>query len=98
MHAHSHGTADEVFAPEDAVNEILNEVQEDMTALAEDARAFPLQCSRRDRSLRRPQPLASPQAWTPPAVTPSRAPVPPPDIERPCYRVCQSLMMFPSWT
>ena len=32
-----------MFAPEDAVNEILNEVQEDMTALAEDARAFPLQ-------------------------------------------------------
>jgi hypothetical protein len=72
-----HGTAD-VFAPEDAVNEILNEVQEDMTALAEDARAFPLESARQIASAS--QPLASPQAWTPPAVTPSRAPVPPPDI------------------
>ena len=31
------------FAPEDAVKEILNEVQEDMSALAEDARTLPLQ-------------------------------------------------------
>jgi hypothetical protein len=31
------------FAPEDAVKEILNEVQEDMSALAEDARSLPLQ-------------------------------------------------------
>ena len=30
------------FAPEDAVKEILNEVQEDMSALAEDARTLPL--------------------------------------------------------
>jgi uncharacterized protein DUF4115 len=31
------------FAPEDVVKEILNEVQEDMSALAEDARTLPLQ-------------------------------------------------------
>ncbi|HET9569055.1 MAG TPA: hypothetical protein VFP16_11835 [Vicinamibacterales bacterium] len=31
------------FAPEDAVKQILNEVQEDMSALAEDARTLPLQ-------------------------------------------------------
>jgi uncharacterized protein DUF4115 len=36
-------TAPESLVPEDAVNEILNEVHEDMAALAEDARALPLQ-------------------------------------------------------
>ena len=38
----SEGAVD-AFAPEDAVNDILNEVQEDMSALAEDARTLPLQ-------------------------------------------------------
>jgi hypothetical protein len=37
------GIAASASAPEDAVNEILNEVQDEITALAEDARTLPLQ-------------------------------------------------------
>ncbi len=40
------GTATDALVPEDAVNEILNDVQDDITALAEDARALPLQAVR----------------------------------------------------
>lgn len=54
----------EAFAPEDAVNEILNEVQEDMSALAEDARALPLQVVPPVRQIAAPAPPLSP----PPAI------------------------------
>jgi hypothetical protein len=37
------GTATDALVSEDVVNEILNDVQDDMTALAEDARTLPLQ-------------------------------------------------------
>lgn len=42
------------FAPEDAVKEILNEVQEDMSALAEDARTLPLQAVPQVRQIAAP--------------------------------------------
>ena len=76
------GTAADRFAPEDAVNEILNEVHEDMTSLAEDAKALPLQAVTPARQIvSAPQPpRVSQQSWTPPPVAPSRAPVLPPDI------------------
>jgi hypothetical protein len=49
------------FAPEDAVKEILNEVQEDMSALAEDARALPLHAVPQLRQIAAP-PLPQPQS------------------------------------
>jgi hypothetical protein len=42
------------FAPEDVVKEILNEVQEDMSALAEDARTLPLQAVPQVRQITAP--------------------------------------------
>ncbi len=57
----------QAFAPEDAVNEILSEVQEDMTALAEDARALPLRAPYQVRQITAP----SPPAITPPAIVPT---------------------------
>ena len=68
----------EMFAPEDAVNEILNEVQEDISALAEDARALPLQAVQVRRIAAPPPPPPSPppvfSASTP--HTPTVAPPP----------------------
>jgi Domain of unknown function (DUF4115) len=49
------------FAPEDAVKAILNEVQEDMSALAEDARALPLQAVPQLRQIAAP-PLSPSQS------------------------------------
>jgi len=57
----------QAFAPEDAVNEILSEVQEDMTALAEDARALPLRTAYQVRQIAAPPP----PAITPPAIAPT---------------------------
>jgi uncharacterized protein DUF4115 len=82
----------DVFAPEDAVNEILNEVHGDMTALAEDAKALPLKAVPPVRQIgsssTAPPPLASgsplraPQISVAPPVTPSspRPSAPPPDV------------------
>jgi hypothetical protein len=50
----------DAFAPEDAVNEILNEVQEDMSALAEDARTLPLQAVPQLRQIAAPPPPSQP--------------------------------------
>jgi len=47
------------FAPEDVVKEILNEVQEDMSALAEDARTLPLQAVPQLRQITAPPPPPS---------------------------------------
>ena len=82
----------DVFAPEDAVNEILNEVHDDMTALAEDAKALPLKAVPPVRQIgpssTASPPLASgstlraaPISMAPP-VTPSspRPSAPPPEI------------------
>jgi outer membrane biosynthesis protein TonB len=63
-------SAVEAFAPEDAVNEILNEVQDDITALAEDARALPLQAVPQVRQIAPPP--------SPPEPTVFAAPPPPP--------------------
>jgi hypothetical protein len=81
----------EAFAPEDAVNEILNEVQDDITALAEDARALPLQTAPQVRQIAAPAPPPSPPVFVsstpaPTIVTPRaeprvetpRPPAPPP--------------------
>jgi len=67
------------FAPDDAVNEILNEVQEDMTALAEDAKALPLQAVPQMRQITAapiaPSPVAPPSiAAAPIAPAPITAP------------------------
>ena len=76
----------EVFAPEDAVNEILNEVHNDMTALAEDAKTLPLQAVPQTRQIASPPSPPSPPAGTqsfrpsPIAAVPSRPTPPPPDI------------------
>lgn len=75
------------FAPEDAVNEILNEVQADMTALAEDARALPLQAVPQLRQIAPPPaPMASlaPVVLAPPAAAPTIA-TPTPKIETPTF-------------
>lgn len=50
----------DAFAPEDAVNEILNEVQDDITALAEDARALPLQAVPPAKQIAAPPPPPPP--------------------------------------
>ena len=52
------------FAPEDAVKQILNEVQEDMSALVEDARTLPLQAV---PQLRQIAPPPSPPSQSVPA-------------------------------
>ena len=76
----------EVFAPEDAVNEILNEVHSDMTALAEDAKTLPLQAVPQIRQIASPPSPSSPPAGTqsfrpsPIAAVPLRPTPPPPDI------------------
>jgi hypothetical protein len=79
------------FAPEDAVNEILNEVQEDMTALAEDARALPLQAVPQLRQITAPPAPITPMApvvLAPPVAAPTIAPPPPPPkIEAPTFAV-----------
>jgi hypothetical protein len=70
------GSSD-VFAPEDAVNEILTEVQDDMTALTEDAKSLPLKAVPPVRQIgpslssvaapsSRPVPVAPPSPWPPP--------------------------------
>jgi hypothetical protein len=56
----------EVFAPEDAVNEILNEVHDDMTALAEDAKTLPLQAVPQIRQISPPASPSSQSAGTQP--------------------------------
>jgi hypothetical protein len=75
----------EIFAPEDAVNEILNEVHDDMTALAEDAKTLPLQAVHQVRQISAPSSSSSPAVSqplrTPPAASSSpRTPPPQPDI------------------
>ena len=70
----------EVFAPEDAVNEILNEVHDDMTALAEDAKTLPLQTAPQIRQISPPAPPSSQSAGTQPFRQPPIAaprPTPP---------------------
>lgn len=69
------------FAPEDAVNEILNEVQADMTALAEDAKALPLQAVPQIRQIAAaPPPPVAPPVLAAPMPAP---PVPEPTIAAP---------------
>ena len=82
----------DVFAPEDAVNEILSEVHDDMTALAEDAKTLPLKAVPTVRQIgpssTAPPPRASGSTLraapvsVAPAVTPSsaRPSAPPPEI------------------
>jgi hypothetical protein len=80
----------DAFAPEDAVNEILNEVQDDMTALAEDAKAVPLQAIPQMRQIAAPAPtivtpkLEKIETSTIPtslfAAPLPRTPAPPPDV------------------
>jgi hypothetical protein len=69
------------FVPEDAVNEILSEVQEDMSALAADAKALPLQALPQVRQIAAPLPSVAP----PPPVAPQvqAAPEPEPTIVTP---------------
>jgi len=64
--AHLHGATIETFAAETAVNEILNEVQDEITALAEDARTLPLQNAPVARQI-----TAAPAPPPPTVVTPS---------------------------
>ena len=76
----------QVFAPEDAVNEILNEVREDMTALAEDAKALPLHVGPQVRQIGPPSSSSSPASGPQPlrtsplASSPPRTLPPKPDI------------------
>ena len=84
--------ATDVFAPEDAVNEILNEVHDDMTALAEDAKTLPLKAVPPVRQIgpssATPPPVASgstlrttPTSVAPPVTLSSPRPsAPPPEI------------------
>ena len=84
--------ATDVFAPEDAVNEILNEVHDDMTALAEDAKTLPLKAVPPLRQIgpssATPPPVASgstlraaPTSVAPPVTLSSPRPsAPPPEI------------------
>ncbi len=78
--------ATDVFAPEDAVNEILNEVHEDMTALAEDARALPLQAVPPLRQIAAPSGEIAPEPLPQPSFAPAimsplpRTPAPPVDV------------------
>lgn len=76
------GMTTAAFAAEEAVNGILNEVHEDMTALAEDAKALPLKAVPGLRQISAPsspsQAAAAPQfSRTPSVATPHRAPVQP---------------------
>jgi hypothetical protein len=60
------------FVTDDAVNEILNEVQDDMTALAEDAKAIPLQAAPQVRQITAAPPPAFPSSsFTTPLQRPS---------------------------
>ena len=85
------GTAMDGFEAEHAVNQILNEVQDDMTALAEDARALPLQAvpPRQIAGLPPPPvaPVPAPEVIAPPAsplrMAPVAAPAPPTTFEIP---------------
>lgn len=82
-------------AAEDAVNDILNEVHDDMTALAEDARALPLQVVPPMRQIGAPPAppmqvmVEPPMPRTPPAITapsqawPTPSPTPPAHEEAP---------------
>ena len=65
----------DAFAPEDAVNEILNEVQDDMTALAEDAKAVPLHAIPQMRQIAAPA--------SPPIPSVFAAPIPAPTVVTP---------------
>jgi hypothetical protein len=82
----------EAFVPEDAVNEILNEVQDDMTALAEDARSLPLQAVPQVRQIAPPPPPPSPpptffpSSFDAPAATGAAAKTPPPIAPTPSAR------------
>ena len=84
------GSPTEIFAPEDAVNEILNEVHDDMTALAEDARVLPHQVVAPVRQIATPSPTPQPAAPVPPRpplteVAPPPSVVPPPEIVPPTF-------------
>lgn len=72
------------FAPEAAVNEILDEVQADMQALADDARALPLHVAALHEPAAPPQtaPVA-PSFDPPPPVAPPRPVAPPPPVAAP---------------
>jgi len=66
----------DIFAPEDAVNEILSEVQDDMTALAEDAKTLPLKAVPAVRQIGPSSSIPSPSA--PPPSRPATIPPPSP--------------------
>jgi hypothetical protein len=84
------------FAPEGAVNEILNEVHDDMTSLAEDARALPLQAVPPARQIPSPAPLPPPP---PPAPAATARPTPhvvsPPKAPAPTHELFTPLSSLP---
>jgi hypothetical protein len=102
------GSPTEIFAPEDAVNEILSEVQDDMTALAEDARVLPLQVVPPVRQIATPSPspFPSPASAPQPAapvprppltvVAPPPAVVPPPEHVPPTFSFPSEVDDFPA--
>jgi hypothetical protein len=73
---HLPAAAPDTFAAENAVNEILNEVQDEMTALAADARALPLQNVPPVRQISAP-PVQQPTVITPPPSRPQPTPAAP---------------------
>jgi hypothetical protein len=74
----------EAFAPEDAVNEILNEVQDDISALAEDARALPLQAVQvRQLAAPPPPPPSLPPVFSATVVSHAPSPIAPPKPDPP---------------
>jgi hypothetical protein len=82
------GVPGDTFASEGVVNEILNEVQDEMTALAEDARALPLEAAHPLRQITATaappvQSTPQPAGRTPAPVAAPPVPVRPPDIPAP---------------
>jgi hypothetical protein len=95
------GSPTQLFAPEDAVNEILSEVQDDMTALAEDARVLPLQVVPPVRQIATPSPMPQPPAPVTPRppltmVAPPPSVVPPTESVPPTFSFPPEVDDFPA--